>query len=85
MPHYHFSLVAGCRDPDDEGTELPNDMAAQDEAMAFLGEMLRDNPRAAWGGAPFGVEVTNALGQLLWTITTLAVAAPKPRLELVKG
>lgn len=78
MPRYHFHSADGSRDPDPEGTELPDDAAAQLAAVQFAGEVLRDDPDKLWQAGQWRVEVTDDAGVLLWTVITLAIDAPKP-------
>lgn len=44
MKRYFFDLNDGGSEPDAIGTELPDDDAAQWEAIRFAGEVLRGEP-----------------------------------------
>ena len=78
MKTYHFHCVDGARIPDEEGISLPNDQAAQLEAVRFSGEVLQSEPALIWEKGQWRVEVTDEDGMLLWTVITLAVDAPRP-------
>lgn len=78
MPQYHFHHADGQRDYDPDGVELPNDEAAQIEAVRYAGSVLKDNPKAIWYHGTWRVEVTDSNNVLLFTLITLAVDAPKP-------
>ena len=77
MPRYHFHSVDGSREPDKEGTDLPDVAAAQAIAMRYAGEVLQSEPQKVWEHGQWRVEVTDNDGSLLFTIITLAVDAPK--------
>ena len=79
MPRYHFHSADGSRDPDLEGTELENDQAAQQAAVAYAGAMLKDDPMLLWEKGSWRVEVTDEEGVLLFTVVTLAMDAPRPK------
>lgn len=86
MPRYFFHSVDGGRERDRDGVELPDDVAAQGMAVAFLGEFLKDDPHQLWEQGTLRVEVTNEVGVLLWTLVTLTIDAPRPgpRLAIVQ-
>ena len=44
MKRYSFNLSDGGWEPDTVGTELPDDFAAQREAIRFAGEVLKGEP-----------------------------------------
>ena len=44
MKRYYFDLSDGGWEPDRIGTKLPNEAAAQREAIRFVGEMLKGEP-----------------------------------------
>jgi hypothetical protein len=44
MKRYFFNLSDGGWEPDDIGSELPDDRAAQQEAIRFAGEILKGEP-----------------------------------------
>jgi uncharacterized protein DUF6894 len=59
MPRYYFDFMdeSGLL-TDDEGVELANSAAAQEEAARSLGDMLRDVARRFKGRAPQGMAIT---------------------------
>ena len=78
MPLYHFHCADRSRQPDAEGTELPDDRAAQQMAVEFAGEVLKGDPQLLWRKGQWRVEVTDDANVLLFTVITLAVDAPRP-------
>ena len=78
MPHYFFHHADGKRDYDREGVELPNDQAAQLEAIRYAGSVLKDDPAAIWDHGAWRVEVTDCRRSLLFTVITIAIDAPRP-------
>ena len=79
MPKYHFGSVDGHRDPDPEGSELPDLAAARVMAVRYAGEVLQSDPAIVWHNGQWRVEVTDDDGVLLFTLLTLAIDAPAPR------
>jgi hypothetical protein len=65
MPRYHFNIHDGVDIRDDTGTELPNPRAAQIEAIAYAGALLRDSAKSIRLGADWHVEVTDHSGLIL--------------------
>ena len=84
MPRFFFHLADVRQGRDDDGVELPDAASAREEATAFLGEVLKHDPRVLRRDGPFRVEVTDATGRLLWTVVTNVVDATEPALRLVK-
>lgn len=78
MPRYHFHCADGSREPDVEGTELPDEGAAQLEAMRYAGEVLQHEPGRIWSEGQWRVEVTDEKDTLLFIVITIAVDAPRP-------
>jgi len=78
MPRYHFHCADGSREPDVDGIELANDEAAQQEAVALAGQILKDDPKLIWNKGQWRVEVTDDSNMLLFTVVTLAMDAPRP-------
>jgi hypothetical protein len=79
MPIYHFHSANGQREPDLEGMELADDCAAQMAAVQYAGDVLRSDGPSVWSHGHWRVEVTNGDGELLFTVITLGVDAPKPK------
>jgi hypothetical protein len=48
VPRYHFHILADGPSPDPEGVDLPDVAAARIDAVAMLGQMLRDRPEKLW-------------------------------------
>jgi hypothetical protein len=62
MPRYFFTTADGIREPDIDGTELPDVATARVEAIKFAGEVLSDHPEIIWDGEDFRVEVSDENG-----------------------
>ena len=75
MPRYFFHVHDGSSLPDDEGTELRDLYAAQEEAIRLSGELLRDMGGRFWDGAVWNLEVTDEAGRILFTLRFSAVEA----------
>jgi hypothetical protein len=76
MPRYYFHSADGERDCDQDGTELPDDEAARQAAVAYAGEVLRYGGLSLWEHGQWRVEVTDQEHRLLFTIITVAVDVP---------
>ena len=76
MPLYHFHTIANTRQPDTDGVDLPDDGAAQDLAVRYAGELLRDEPALVRDGRTCRVEVTTEGGSLIFTFTASTLAEP---------
>jgi hypothetical protein len=50
MQRFFFDLRDGGNDPDETGTELQDEQAAQREAIRFAGEVLRSEPHRLGDG-----------------------------------
>ena len=74
MTLYYFHLEDGQTLHDEEGMDLPNLAAAQDEALRSSGDFLRDGPVARdafWKGTPWRLWVTdkpNGEGKTLFAL-----------------
>lgn len=77
MPRYFFHSADGGRERDLQGTELPDDAAAQLSAVRYAGEVLRWEPQEIWKRGQWRVEVTDENDALLFTVITLAIDAPR--------
>jgi hypothetical protein len=77
MPLYFFDVDDGSEhSPDIEGVDLPNLRAAQVEATALAGEMLRDRQHEFWDVRSWTMTVTDEQGATLLVISVDGVAAP---------
>lgn len=68
MPRYFFHVYDGSSDIDQEGTELPDIYAAQEEAIRLSGELLREMGGKFWDGAVWSLEVTDEAGRILFIL-----------------
>jgi hypothetical protein len=76
VPVYHFNVRDGSDIPDPDGTDLPNLRSARVEAVKLAGQVLLDDPEKFWDGPEWGVEVTNAVGGILFRLDFTATDAP---------
>ncbi len=76
MPRYFFHSADGVREPDRDGTELPDIAAAQLEAIKYAGEVLTHTPETLGDSGQWRVEVVDEGGAHLFTVVTLTVHAP---------
>lgn len=79
MPRFFFHHTDGGFDPDDEGTDLPDLMAARAAAVRYAGELVRERPHEVWTGDTFRIEVSDEHGMLLCTVVILGLDAPAAR------
>ena len=75
VARYFFHTADGSRERDVVGVELADLPDARRQAVAFLGECMRDNPNIL-EDHDFRVEVTDIRGLLLFTVITIAINAP---------
>jgi hypothetical protein len=69
MPRFFFHIDDGVFVIDDEGTELPDENAARDQAVAAAGTILNDLDGAFWRGASaWRMHVTDEANCLLFTL-----------------
>jgi hypothetical protein len=68
MPRYFFHVYDGSSDRDEEGTELPDVYAAQNEAIRLSGELLREIGGKFWDGTVWSLEVTDEAGHILFIL-----------------
>ena len=76
---YFFNLAGAVHDPDNEGHELADLAAARMLSVELASDMLREDPKLAWTGEEFRVEVTNSERLLLFTVIVIGVDAPVSR------
>jgi hypothetical protein len=76
MPRYFFHTEDGARLPDTEGSELPDDRTARNEAVAVLGQMMTEDPAGFWAHGTFRLIVTDAAGQTLCGLELNATVPP---------
>lgn len=69
MPKYYFHVIDGRNIPDDHGTELLDDTAAQTEAREVAGQLIRDFGPTFWDHDAWHLNVVNELGQSVLTLS----------------
>ena len=73
MPRYFFHLADGAYTPDTEGTDLPDERAARTNAIAYMGEILKEDPNLLGNSGAFRIEVTDEAGALRYSLVTMAI------------
>jgi hypothetical protein len=68
MPRYFFHVHDGCSTRDNDGTELPDIFAAQEEAIRLSGELLSEIGGKFWNGAEWSLEVTDQTERVLFRL-----------------
>ena len=68
MPRYFFHVHDGSSIRDNEGTELPDIFAAQEQAILLSGELLREMGGKFWNGEEWSLEVTDEAGRILFIL-----------------
>jgi hypothetical protein len=76
VPRYFFHVHDGTSTRDDEGTELPDIFAAQEEAIRMSGALLGEMGAKFWDGDEWSLEVTDGAGRLLFTLRLSAEEGP---------
>ena len=71
MPRYYFHLEDGQCLLDENGLDLPDIVAAQDEALRTSGDLLRGGEGDIWNGSAWRLWVTdgpNGQGKTFFTL-----------------
>jgi hypothetical protein len=68
MPRYFFNVHDGSSITDNEGTELPDIFAAQEQAILLSGELLREMGGKFWDGTEWSLEVADEAGRILFIL-----------------
>jgi hypothetical protein len=76
VPRYHFNVYDGVNIIDDIGTELPNPQAAQIEAVAYAGALLRDSAKLMRLGSDWHMEVTDDRNSVLFRLDFHIAGSP---------
>jgi len=76
VPKYFFHVHDGTSTRDDEGTDLPDIFAAQEEAIRLSGALLGEMGGKFWDGEAWSLEVTDDTGRLLFTLRFSAEKGP---------
>ena len=75
MPRYFFHIQDGKNIPDTEGTVLPDNKAARNEAIATGGTILRDLS-SYWDGREWRMNVMNENGATVFRLRFSAEVDP---------
>ena len=73
MPVYHFNLFDGEDRQDSVGSEHRDTGAAQIEAVRRMGGVLMDHAGRFWSGQEWTMQVTDARGLVLFSLTLLGL------------
>ena len=68
MPRYFFHVYDGFSTKDNEGINLPDIFAAQEEGIRLSGELLREMGGKFWDGTEWSLEVTDEGGLVLFRL-----------------
>jgi len=79
MPFFHFNVYDGISLPDLDGHELPGLDSARIEAVKLSGNLIREMGPGFWSGDEWRLEVTDAEGLILFTLTFYGTVAPAGR------
>ena len=76
MPRYFFHTEDGRRLSDAEGTDLPDERTARNEAVCLLGQLMREDPEGFWAHGSFRLTVADAAGETLFVLYLKATVTP---------
>ena len=76
MARYFFDVTNFDFWPDTEGSELPSLFDARVESVRLSGELLRDQAEQFWQGPEWRVDVKDAAGLVLFSLTIMVTEAP---------
>ncbi len=76
MRRYFFHTEDGRPCRDHEGTPLPDDRSARNEAITVLAELVKEDPETFWKDETFKLTVTDEAGLILYVLDLSAVASP---------
>jgi hypothetical protein len=76
MSLFFFNVHDGVALIDEEGTELPDITAAKLMAVKLAGAMLQDDAEEFWNGEQWQLDVTDATGLTLFSLTFIGTDAP---------
>jgi hypothetical protein len=79
MPRYFFHTEDGERVRDEEGTELPDNHAARNEAVVAMADLVKWNPEKFWKDETFRLTVTDENGLVLYVLDLSATTSPTVR------
>ena len=69
MPRYFFHIADGDAFHDEEGTDLPDALAARKEGTRVAAAWLRDHPNDIWADGDLTVTVQDHRGLTLFLVT----------------
>lgn len=76
MPRYHFNVYDGVELLDKKGVELPDFIYARREAIRYAGNLLEDGAIKDNLGEEWRMEVTDAVGLLLFRLDFFITPSP---------
>src|SRR5690348_8784452 len=79
MPRYFFHVHDGAAIRDEEGTQLPDSIAARTEAVKLSAALLAERAEAFWNDDEWSLEVADETGLVLFSLTFYATIAPALR------
>lgn len=81
MPIYHFNVHDGQNFPDIPGSVHADLDAARTEAVVRIGTILKKGSSNFWGGKPWHMDVADASGLTLFSLSFVATNAPLAPVE----
>ncbi len=75
MPRYYFNVDGSGLPADDVGTLLRGPKQAEDQAITFAGEMLKDIDGKFWNGPEWLLHVTDEYGAMVCKLRISGVNA----------
>lgn len=69
MPHYFFNRRDGVVDPDREGIELSDLVAARIEAVLFAADSIKDKNFKIWDGGKIFIDVEDSARESVFVIS----------------
>ncbi|MCE4226596.1 hypothetical protein HCU64_22905 [Methylobacterium sp. C25] len=79
MPRYHLNVIDESTFLDRDGAEFSDPQAAQIAAIAYAGEFIADRAKRANVGTHWRMEVTDALGLILFRLDFHITPSPAMR------
>jgi len=79
MNRYYFDIDDGRTSPDEEGTELPNQLGVRLEAVKLLGHELCDRSASFWENPELALTVRDDTDLILMRLTVFGTLAPASR------
>ena len=79
MPRFFFHVQDGTSSRDHEGTEYASIEDARVESVRRAGALLSDAATTFWNGDQWRLEVTDAVGLILFTLDFVGTQSPAVR------